>query len=118
MSDPAGGPPEHPISPWRVAAAAAVLAGFVFIAIVLVPVYFHNLELENFLRETQPVPDEMLRQIILVKGRSLKLDIPPERLDIRRSPGGRAAVRYVVRVNLALYTVDLHFSSNIQAISR
>jgi hypothetical protein len=107
----------HRIPAWRIAAGAAVLAGFVLVGALLVPVYLHNLALEKFLRETKPAPEQVLRQEILDKGRSLGLDIVPENLRIRRSPmsGARARfdVRYAVRVTLPLYTVDLHFASNI-----
>jgi hypothetical protein len=115
--DAAGGSPRIPA--WRIGAGVAVLAGIALIGALLVPVYLHNLALEKFLRETQPAPEEVLRQEILDKGRSLGLDIVPENLRIRRSPGnGRARVhfdvRYAVRVALPLYTVDLHFASNIE----
>jgi hypothetical protein len=120
VSDPAGGPrPSTRVSTWRIWTGAAVLAGLLLMGILLVPVYVRNLELEEFLREAQPTSDDMLRQMTLDKGRSLGLDIAPDHLEIRRSPtGGSTAVRYVVRVTLPLYTVDLHFSSNTKALSR
>jgi hypothetical protein len=99
---------------WRVVAGAAVLAGIVWIGALLVPVYLHNLALEKFLREKQPAPEEVLRQQILDKGRSLGLDIVPDHLRIQRGDI-KYDVRYVVRVTLPLYTVDLHFASNTLA---
>lgn len=108
------------IPPWRTAAGVAVLAGIALIGVLLVPVYLHNLALEKFLRETHPATEEILRQELLDKGRSLGLDIVPDHLRIRRSDvrgavngGINYDVRYVVRVALPLYTVDLHFASNI-----
>lgn len=113
-----GGGDSYRIPAWRIAAGVAVLTGIVLVGALLVPVYLHNLALEKFLRETKPAPEEVLRQEILDKGRSLGLDIVPENLRIRRSPmSGRTDVRYdvryAVRVALPLYTVDLHFASNI-----
>lgn len=116
MSDEEDGSPLHRVSIWRIGAGAAVLAGLLLMGIVLAPAYFRNLELEKFLREVPPASDEMLRQVILDKGHSLGLEIAPDHLEIRRSPsGGPTGVRYVVRVSFPLYTVDLHFSSNIRA---
>jgi hypothetical protein len=98
---------------WRVAAGVAVLIGLGSIGVLLVPVYLRNFELERFLRESRPASEEALRQSILEKGQTLGLDIAPDHLQIRRSPGvGPAEVRYVVRVSLPLYTVDLHFTSS------
>lgn len=112
--------PSHRIPAWRIAAGLAVLTGIIWIGALLVPVYLHNLALEKYLRDAQPVSEEVLRQEILEKGRSLGLDVVPEHLQIRRSPlvgnmGVRSDVRYVVRVTLPLYTVDLHFASNTSA---
>jgi hypothetical protein len=109
-------PSSNRLSVWRVGAAAAVLAVLASIGALLVPVYFRNFQLEKFLHETQPASDDALKQTILAKGRAMGLDLPPDHLQIRpAATGGPTQVRYVVRVNLPLYTVDLHFSSNISA---
>lgn len=113
MSGAEPGAPSPQVPAWRIAAAGVVLAALGLMGGVLVPVYLRNFELEKFLRQTQPSSDEALRQTLLDKGLSLGLDIVPDHLQIRRSPGsGRTDVHYVVRVSLPLYTVDLHFSSN------
>ena len=92
----------------------AVLAAFSSILILLVPVYLRNHQLEEFLRETPAASDEVLEQAILNKSHSLGLDITPDHVQIRHPPGGGpTGVRYVIRVTMLLYTVDLHFSSNI-----
>ncbi len=104
--------PSPRIPVWRVAAAAIVLAALGLMGVILLPVYLHNLALERFLRQTQPLSEDVLRQTIIDKGHDLGLDIVPDRLQVRRPPGaGRVDVHYVVRVSLWLYTVDLHFSS-------
>ena len=105
--------PSPRIPAWRVAAAAIVLAALGLMGVILVPVYLHNLALERFLRQTQPLSEAALRQTIIDKGHALGLDIVPDRLQVRRPPGAsRMDVHYVVRVGFWLYTVDLHFSSN------
>ena len=93
-----------------------VLAALGLMGAILVPVYLRNFELERFLRQTQPSSEESLRKTIIDKGRDLGLDIVPDHLRIRPSPGASRTdvhydVHYVVRVSLPLYTVDLHFSS-------
>jgi len=100
---------------WRVAAAVVVLVGLGSIGALMAPVYWRNFELEKFLHQSRSASsEEALRQSILDKGHSLGLDIPPDHLQIRHSPrSGGAELRYVVRVSLPLYTVDLHFASNI-----
>lgn len=116
-----GGPnrsPDKRLPPWRIGAGLAVLAAFSWVAILLVPVYLKNQQLQDFLRATPAATDEMLTEAILNKSRSLGLDITPERVQIRHPPGGPASVRYVIRVTMLLYTVDLHFSSNVEEVRR
>lgn len=117
MSGPEDGAPSHSVPAWRIAAAVVVLAALGLMGAILVPVYLRNFDLERFLRETQPSSEEALRQALIDKGRDLGLDIVPDRLQIRHSPGAsRTDVHYVVRVTVPLYTVDLHFSSNTGAV--
>ena len=112
-------PPSPRVPVWRIAAAAVVLAALGLMGAILVPVYLHNVELERFLRQTQPSSEEALRQTIIDKGHTLGLEIIPDHLQVRRPPGtSRMDVHYVVRVSLWLYTVDLHFSSNTASASK
>ena len=112
----------HPgrVPAWRVAAAVVVLVGLGSIGALMAPVYWRNFELEKFLHQSRPASSEQaLRQSILDKGHSLGLDIPPDHLQIRHSLGlDGTELRYVVRVSLPLYTVDLHFASSISTGSR
>ena len=110
--EPGAGPGRVPA--WRVAAAVVVLVGLGSIGALMAPVYWRNFELEKFLQSRPASSEEALRQSILDKGHSLGLDIPPDHLQIRRPPGsGGAELRYVVRVSLPLYTLDLHFASSV-----
>jgi hypothetical protein len=114
VSDAADRSPSKPLPAWRIGAGVAVLGAFSWFAVLLVPVYLRNLQLQDFLRETPAASDEMLQQAILNKSHSLGLDITPDHLQIRRTPGGGpTVVRYVIRVTIPLYSVDLHFSSNV-----
>jgi len=92
----------------------AVLAAFLWVFILLVPVYWRNQQLQEFLQATPAASDAVLEQAIVNKSQSLGLDITPSHIQIRHPPGGGpTGVRYVIRVTMLLYTVDLHFSSNV-----
>ena len=103
-------------SRWRQAAGIAVLAVLAFLAIRLGPIYFHNQQLQQFVeevtrRDTAPTSsDDVLRSWVLSKAADLELPVVADNVHIERSPSKvRIEVRYIVRVNLPLYTVDLHF---------
>ncbi|HKW96531.1 MAG TPA: hypothetical protein VJN43_02310 [Bryobacteraceae bacterium] len=110
--------PLRSLSFLRIGAGIAVLVALAAMAVALAPVYVHSMELERFLHE-QPAgaSDESIRAAITTQGRALGLGIVPDHLQIKRLPEGVTEVRYVVRVTLPLYTVDLHFTSNLQGDS-
>ncbi|MBK9165917.1 MAG: hypothetical protein IPM24_00465 [Bryobacterales bacterium] len=98
----------------RVAAALLIVAVLVVLAIHLVPVYLRNHELQAYVsdmtRTAGEAPDVVLRQRILDKAASLELPVTDSGIQIRRQEDAvKVDVRYVVRVDLPLYTVDLHF---------
>ena len=104
------------VSRWRVAAGAAVLAALVLIGIRLIPIYIRNIELQQFVEEvthraaTPTSSDDVLRTWVLDKAADLDLPVKATNVQIERSADNvRIDVRYVVRVDLLLYTVDLHF---------
>ncbi|PWU01273.1 MAG: hypothetical protein C5B51_23110 [Terriglobia bacterium] len=101
---------------WRIAAAIAILASLAFFAAMFAPIYFHNLELQNFVSDLASRPDtptksdDLLRTWVLDKAHGLDLPVRADNVRIARSREGmRIEVRYFVRVNLPVYTVDLHF---------
>ena len=79
---------------------------------MLIPPYFENLQFQRYLDSAvqTPGPPDTLRAAIVNKADQLGL---PVRLgDIRITPSGkgvRVDIVYVIRVDLPLYTVDLHF---------
>jgi hypothetical protein len=100
----------------RQAAGIAVLAILVFLAVRLIPIYIHNQELQQFVedvthRAAAPTnSDDVLRSRVLAKAADLDLPVVADNVHIQRASGSvRMDVRYVVHVNLPLYTVDLHF---------
>ena len=105
-------------SRWRLAAGAAVLAVLALMAVRLLPIYFRNLELQRFVddvshrRDTPAASDDILRTRVLDRASQLALPVKGDNVEIQRSPDSvRIQVRYVVRVDLPMYTVDLHFYS-------
>jgi hypothetical protein len=101
---------------WRIAAAIVVVAGLGLFAALFTPIYFHNLELQNFVAEVAARPDvqsksdDLVRTWVLDKAYQLQLPIHADNVKIAHSPEGmRIDVRYQVKVDLPGYTVNLHF---------
>jgi hypothetical protein len=101
---------------WRIAAGCLILAILLLAAVLFTPLYFRNLALQNFVAgithdvKNQEKPDGILRAWVLEKAEQLALPVTDDNVHIMRGPEGmRIDVRYSVRVNLPLYTVDLHF---------
>ena len=105
-----------PLPIWRIALAILILAGMAFLLASFAPIYFHNLELQNFVSDlthsarSQTQSDDLLRTFVLTRARQLSLPVSEDNVHIVHSPDGmRIDVRYFVRVNLPAYTVNLHF---------
>jgi len=101
---------------WRIASAAVVLAALLAFTAMFAPIYFRNLELQNFVSgvaqrvENQTNSDDVLRTWVLDKAHELDLPVKEDNVHVIRSREGvRIDVRYFVRVTLPGYTVDLHF---------
>ena len=101
---------------WRIAAAIAVLAALAGFGALFSPIYFHNLQLQNYVADlthavaVEKQPDEALRGKVLKRAAELELPVQADNVHIDRSGDGlRIDVRYFVRVSLPFYTVDLHF---------
>ena len=101
---------------WRMAAAAVVLTVLLAFTTMFAPIYFRNLELQNFVSdvtqrsENRTNSDDLLRTWVLDKAHELDLPVREDNVQVIRSREGvRIDVRYFVRVTLPGYTVDLHF---------
>jgi hypothetical protein len=101
---------------WRIACAVVVLAALLAFTAMFAPIYYRNLELQNFVSgvaqrvENQTNSDDVLRGWVLDKAHEIDLPIKEDNVHIIRSRQGvRIDVRYFVRVSLPGYTVDLHF---------
>jgi len=106
----------NPLPRWRIAAGCLVLAGLVFFLVLFTPIYIRNLELQNFVGgithrvENQAKSEAVLRSQVLERAHQMKLPVTEDNVHVVHSGEElRIDVRYVVRVTLPLYTVDLHF---------
>ena len=104
------------VSRWRMVAAAAVLTALLAFTAMFAPIYYRNLELQNYVSgvaqrvEIQTNSDDVLRTWVLDKAHALDLPVKEDNVHVIRSKEGvRIDVRYFVRVDLPGYTVDLHF---------
>jgi hypothetical protein len=100
----------------RQIAGAAVLAILVILGVRLIPIYIHSQELQQFVEDvsrraaTPTSSDEVVRAWVLAKAADLALPVKADDVHIQRTPERvHIEVRYAVRVDLPLYTVDLHF---------
>jgi hypothetical protein len=104
------------VSRLRQVAGVAVLAVLIILGVRLIPIYLHNQELQQLVedvthRAAAPTSsDDVLRSWVLSKAAELELPVVADNVHIERTAKSVSIeVRYVVRVNLPLYTVDLHF---------
>ena len=100
----------------RIAAAVLILVVLGILGARLAPIYVENMRLQSYVAAiTQDEvaltrPDEALRVAVLEKAAFLGLPVKAENVQIKRSTESmRIDVRYIVRVDFPLYTVDLHF---------
>ena len=106
----------NPVPRWRIAAALVVVAGLLLYAARFAPIYLHNRQLQNFVAQIAAQPgstaksDDLLRTWVLDRAHALDLPVKPGDIKILRSGRGlRIDIRYIVRVTVPGYTVDLHF---------
>lgn len=101
---------------WRIAAGIAVLVVLVLIAVLLAPHYYHDWELEGYLRALVHDPATVNRSTDLVRAlvvdKAAGLGLPVRTADVhvlRTNNKVKIEVLYIVHIDLPVYTVDLHF---------
>ncbi len=98
----------------RFAAGLVTLAALAFFAVSLTPVYWRNHRFQQSLQEIvlkgPDAGDDALRAAVVASAGRLRLPVAPGQIRIRRSGSGmEVEVRYLVPVDLSLYSVNLHF---------
>ena len=104
------------VSHWRIAAGIGVLVLLIFFAVRIAPIYLASYRLQSYVEEitqragNQTRSDDLLRTWVVEKAAVLELPVRAQDVQVKRSADGvRIDVRYVVRVDLPVYSVDLHF---------
>lgn len=100
----------------RVLAGFGVLAALVAVGVILLPSYLDNFEFQRDLEQIarDPVNLQHSPDIVRVKvvESAARRGLPISQDQVRVAPRNgrtRIEVRYFVRVDLPVYTVDLHF---------
>jgi len=101
---------------WRIALAMVVQGAMAFLLASFAPIYFRNLELQNYVSDVthsvaaREQSDDLLRTKVLTRARQLNLPVEEDNVHVVHSSDGmRIDVRYFVRVDFPGYTVNLHF---------
>jgi hypothetical protein len=100
----------------RLVAGAAVLLILIILGVLLVPPYAANWRLQNYVNDlaedpkTAKLPVEAVRTSILSQAAGLGLPVHSEDVQVGVNDGAvKIDVLYIVHVEVAGYTVDLHF---------
>lgn len=104
------------MSRWRIVVALVILGLFAAALGWLAPVYLRHYRfgqaVERLMAEPGLAerPPEVVQVAVAARAASLGLPVKPEQVRVGRSSGRlEVEARYVVRVDLPVYTVDLHF---------
>ena len=101
---------------WRLVLGVSVLVAMVGILLTLMPVYFENYQLGQFVRQlarNANAPDDELRAAVMARARALDLPVQPGDIQISRPEGKlQLETKYAVQMDFPLYQVDLHFHAN------
>ena len=101
---------------WRIAAGVGVLVVLALIAVLLVPPYYHDWQLQSFLKAlvhdqaTANRSTDLVRALVVDKAAGLGLPVRTPDVHVTRSKDQvKIEVLYIVHIDLPVYTVDLHF---------
>lgn len=100
----------------RTVAGVAVLLVFLALGIFLIPPYFQNYKLQHYVNGLAEDPaavsqtPEAIRDQVVAKGQALGLPVHAGDVQVTRPQNGiRIDVLYIVHMEVAGYSVDLHF---------
>ncbi|MFN3324680.1 MAG: hypothetical protein ACK5AZ_14380 [Bryobacteraceae bacterium] len=101
---------------WRIAGAVVILTVLAVLGAWMIPPYLDNFRFQQYLKAAARDPEAAGRPVELVRigvaERAARMGLPVRMGDVRVSRGAdglRIEVPYVVRLDMPLYTVDLHF---------
>lgn len=100
----------------RVIAGAAVLVILIILGVLLIPPYVANWRLQSYVNDltddpaTSKKPAEQVRTEVLNEAAGLGLPVHGDDVHVVMADGAvKIDVLYIVHVNMAGYTIDLHF---------
>ncbi len=100
----------------RKIAGVAVLLIFAFIGAILVPPYIQNWKLQRYVNgllddpAIASKPTDVIQKEVVTRGQALGLPVHPGDVQVSRPDSSvRIDVLYIVHVDFAGYSVDLHF---------
>jgi hypothetical protein len=101
---------------WRLVLGVSVLVAMIAILLTLMPVYFENYQLGQYVRQlarNANTPDAELRAAVMARAHALDLPVQPGDIQITRPEGKlQLETKYAVQMDFPLYQVDLHFHAN------
>jgi hypothetical protein len=101
---------------WRLVLAVLVLGVMAAILLSLMPVYFENYQLGQFVKQLARgpnAPDDTLRAAVLNRARQLDLPVEPGDVAIMHSEGrSEIKTKYKVQMDFPLYQVELHLHAD------
>lgn len=103
-------------SRWRLAAGALLLAAMIVVFAMMAPPYIDNFRLQRSLEEfvaasaSRAMTEDVIRAKVADRAAQLGLPLPPNQVRVDKDADHlRVEVLYAVRVDLFVYSVDLHF---------
>lgn len=100
----------------RLIAGVLVLAALVAFGLLLIPSYYRNWQLQGYISDTAETPANLNRPPAMlqvdVSNAAARIGLPvrPDQVRVVQSPQKlKIEAAYFVRIDLPLYTVDLHF---------
>jgi hypothetical protein len=98
---------------WRLIAGIAVLGSFLAVIGLMTPVYLDDYRLYRYVQSlagSTQTPDELIRAEVIARAHELDLPVRPNDVHVVHV-GGKTKIemRYTVKMDIALYPVDLHF---------
>jgi len=97
----------------RTAAGVILAAGLVYVLLTLIPPYRKNSKFQEYLEQavTRPESAAILKTDLVNRAAQMGLPLRDDDVRITEKPGNglRVDIVYIDRVDLKLYTVDLHF---------
>ena len=98
----------------------AILVAIGYVAIKTIPVYIHNYELHDYIRQlaiqatVNRAPADHVRDDVVAYGRDLDLPLNPDNVKVQAGNKVTIDIDYQVSIDLKVYTWKLHFTPSAE----